>query len=296
MKTKVREAGDKLTRLAILSDIHSNLPALEAVLGDLNQFEVDNVVVARDVVNWGPFSAQVMERVSGFAVIRGNNELYITDHGTPRAPAHWKDYAIPPWTLKQLGTRWRNVIAAWPDQLSLRFSDTPAIRVVHGSPRSATEPMFPTTSDAQIETMLANVEETTVIGAHTHLAMDRQVGRWHIINPGTVGVPLNGIFGATYMLLDGNAHGWKATQRHVSYNYDPLYEEFERLHFVEECGVIAYLVIEEFKTARTQVYPFLNWRNRVCPSEPVSMALLEPFAQVNRWDYTDLAYHVNLSL
>jgi predicted phosphodiesterase len=287
-----------LTQLAVLSDIHSNLLALEAVLRDLDQFTVDHVVIAGDVVNWGPFSAQVMKCVtqSGFAVIRGNNELYITDYGTLRAPAHWQDYTIPPWTLRQLGTHWLKVIAAWPDELTVRFPDAPSIRVVHGSPRSPTQPMFPTTADADIESILADVEETTVIAAHTHLAMDRQVDRWHVLNPGTVGLSLNGIPGATYMLLEGNARGWQAIQRHVFYNYDPLYEEFERLNFVEECGVIAHLVLEEYKTARPQVYPFLNWHKRICPSEPVSMALLESFFQVNIWDYTDPAYHVNIEL
>lgn len=50
-----------MTRLAILSDMHGNLPALEAVLRDLSQFKVERVIVAGDVINWGPFSAQVYE-------------------------------------------------------------------------------------------------------------------------------------------------------------------------------------------------------------------------------------------
>jgi Icc-related predicted phosphoesterase len=52
-----------MTRLAILADIHGNLPALEAVLADLAQFPVDHVVVAGDVINWGPHSAEVMAQV-----------------------------------------------------------------------------------------------------------------------------------------------------------------------------------------------------------------------------------------
>ena len=61
-----------MTRLAVLADLHGNLPALEAVLQDLSQFRVDRVIVAGDVVNWGPFSAQVLERVTreGWAVVR----------------------------------------------------------------------------------------------------------------------------------------------------------------------------------------------------------------------------------
>ena len=82
-----------MTMLAILADIHGNLPALEAVLEDLAHFKVDHVVVAGAMVNWGPFSAQVMDRVTseGWAVIRGNNEFYWSD---PRfcgvTPGPWR--------------------------------------------------------------------------------------------------------------------------------------------------------------------------------------------------------------
>ena len=63
-------------RFAVLADIHGNLPALEAVLADLAQFEVEQVVVAGDLINWGPCSAAVVERVvaAGWAIVRGNNE------------------------------------------------------------------------------------------------------------------------------------------------------------------------------------------------------------------------------
>ena len=50
-----------MTRLAVLADIHGNLPALKAVIDDMAQFEVDHVVVAGDSVNWGPFSCEVLE-------------------------------------------------------------------------------------------------------------------------------------------------------------------------------------------------------------------------------------------
>lgn len=77
-----------MTRLATLADIHGNLLALEVVLADLAQSEIDQVIVAGDVINWGPFSAPVMARVAaaGWARIRGNNEDYLLDYATPRAP------------------------------------------------------------------------------------------------------------------------------------------------------------------------------------------------------------------
>src|SRR5690242_4951955 len=102
-----------MTRLAILSDIHGNLPALEAVIQDLDQFQVDHVIVAGDVINWGPFSAQVVERVvrEGWAVIRGNNEFYLLDYNTPRAPRLWQsdDWPLLPWLHAQLAGHWHSV-------------------------------------------------------------------------------------------------------------------------------------------------------------------------------------------
>lgn len=133
-----------VTRLAILADIHGNFPALQSVIRDLGQFQVNHVIVAGDVINWGPFSASVVELITnnGWAVIRGNNEYYLLDHQTAREPSAWKDrttWSLLPWLHRQLAGRWHNTIAAWPDTLSLRFPDAPPLRVVHGSARSPWE-------------------------------------------------------------------------------------------------------------------------------------------------------------
>jgi len=288
-----------VTRLAILSDVHGNLPALEAVQQDLSQFQVDHVIVAGDVINWGPFSAKVLERVKheGWAVIRGNAEFYLLDYDTSRAPAEWDDRSFFPlllWLQRQLNGRGHNAIAAWPDTLSLRFPDAPPIRVVHGSPRSPQEPIYAISTPEEIESILAGVEETTVVAAHTHLPMERRVGRWHILNPGSVGGPADGDLTASYMLLEGNEAGWRPTFRRVAFDYEPLWQEFERQKFVDECRVIGWFVVQEFKTARLQLIPFLRWRQACCPDAPLTMELVSEFSKINRWDYTPLAYHVNV--
>src|SRR5688572_20119531 len=217
-----------MTRLAVLADIHGNLPALEAVLADLAQFEVDHVVIAGDVINWGPSSAEVMARVAerGWGIVRGNNEFYLLDYDTPRAPESWRDrsqFQMLPWLYRQLRGRWHHMIAVWPDSLSLRFPDAPPVRVVHGSPRSAWEPIYPQTGADDVAEMLAGIEETTIIAGHTHLPMDRQVAGRHIVNPGSVGVPIDGTFSASYMLLEGNADGWRPAFRRVDFDYDELF-------------------------------------------------------------------------
>ncbi len=288
-----------MTRLAILADIHGNLPALEAVLQDLSQFSVDHVIVAGDVIDRGPFSVQVLERVTreGWAVIRGNAEFYLLDYNTPHAPAEWSDptlFPLHPRLHRRLNGRWLTALAAWPDTLSLRFPDAPPIRVVHGSPRSIRELIYPISTDVEIEDMLADAKETTVIAGHTHLAMDRQVGRWHILNPGTVGIPIDGVSSAGYMLLDGDERGWQPTFRRVPFDRESLLQECLRSGYADECGVIGQLVMRDFETARPCLLTFLCWREMCCPEAPLTQELLEEFDQVNPWDYTPLAYHVNL--
>jgi predicted phosphodiesterase len=287
-----------MTRLALLADIHGNLPALDAVIADLAQFDVDHVVVAGDVINWGPFNREVVDRVSDlrWAVVRGNNEFYLLDANSPRQPAHWRDFTMLPWLTDQLRGRWHTQIAAWPDTLRLLFPDAPPLRIVHGSPRSPWEGIFPGSTEAEVAPMLVGVDREIVIAAHTHLPMDRVFGAVRVLNPGSVGVPLDGVFGARYALLDGDRDGWRATFRHVPVDLDPLFEAFEHAEFVQRCGPVGRLVIDEFRTARLRVHPFNMWRAEHHPHAPVTDELIDQFENVDPWPYTLLQYQINREL
>lgn len=284
-----------MTRLAVLADIHGNLPALQAVLADMSAFQIDHVVVAGDLINWGPFSPQVLEVAARerWAVIRGNNEFYLLDHRTPREPAHWRSYTLLPWLHAQLAGRWQRAIAAWPDELSLRFPDAPPVRVLHGLPGNPWRGMHPLLSDAELAAALGGVPEPTVIGAHTHLPMSRQLAGRHVLNPGSVGVPLDGELRAGYMLLEAEAGGWRPTFRRVAYDVAPLAAEFARQRFVERGGPVAELVIREFETARLWVLPYLAWRQAHAPGQPDTSELLAAFLAADVWAYTPPEYHVN---
>src|SRR5688500_16051015 len=112
-----------MTRLAVLSDIHANLPALEAVIVDMAQFEVDQVIVAGDSISAGPYSPEVLEQITAqnWAIIRGNHEFYLLDYRTPREPASWAQYTMPRYLSQQLAGRWHNLIASLPDSLTLYY-------------------------------------------------------------------------------------------------------------------------------------------------------------------------------
>jgi predicted phosphodiesterase len=284
-----------MTTLAVLSDIHGNLPALEAVMNDLAGTHVDQVVVAGDVINWGPFSAACVDIVAreGWPVIRGNNEYYLLDYNTPRAPAGWRDerqWPLLPWLHEQLRGSRQQRIAAWPDYISLRFPDGPPIRMVHGSCRSPWEGIYALDEEMVNLTKLGGTEESYIIAGHTHLAMDMQVNRWRVFNPGTVGVPLDGTFCAQYMLLRTTGDGWLPEFRRVSFDHAPLFDEFERQAFTSRCGVMGQMVLDEFCTARLVVMPFLTWRNAECTDAPITPELYDAYKRTDTQQYAPPAY------
>ncbi len=288
-----------MTRLAVLSDIHGNLPALEAVISDLKNFDVDHVIVPGDVISFGPFSRQTAEIVTrnGWSVIRGNNEYLLIDYKTPRAPIEWNDpvqFAPTAWLDRQFDQKLKTLIATWPDILNLRFRDAPPIQVFHGTPASPWDSLYWTLTDEEIEGLLRNTEANYVICGHTHLPMDRQSGRWRIFNPGSVGVPIDGIFSASYMILEGSEQGWRATFRRISFDYDAIFEEFEKSGYSKESGPMGRLVIEIYKTARP-LLGFLRWRSTYRPDSPLTDELVDEFlANCNWWEFAHPAYHINM--
>jgi predicted phosphodiesterase len=288
-----------MTNLAILSDIHGNLPALEAVLSDLENYEVHHVIVPGDVISFGPFSRQVAELVieKGWSVIRGNNEFFLLDYKTDRAPADWNDpvqFAPTVWLLRQFDRKLKIMIGSWPDTLNLYFQDAPPILICHGGVECAPWTLRRTMTDQEIEKTLGKVKANYVICGHTHLPMDRQSGKWRIFNPGSVGVPLDGIFSASYMILEGNEQGWKPTFRRVPFNYEAVFEEFERSGYNQESGPMGKLVVEVYKTARP-LFGFLRWRETYKAGFPLTSQLVEEYlTNCNWWDYSHPAYHINM--
>jgi predicted phosphodiesterase len=109
-----------MTRIALLADIHGNLPALEHVIADMRRFAPDHVVVAGDMVNWGPFSAEVMQIIhdNRWTMVRGNNEYYCINAKPPRRPDAWAAYTMLEWLHDQLHD-WHLFIAGLPDDLGL---------------------------------------------------------------------------------------------------------------------------------------------------------------------------------
>ncbi len=285
-----------MTRIAILTDIHGNLPALEAVIADMAVYEPQHVIVGGDIINGAPFSREVLERVYDlrWGLIRGNHEFYMLDYNTPREPANRKGALTFPYLYEQLRGVWYDRIAALPDMLTLYYPDAPPLRIAHGIPGDHFRAILPEQTAEEVEARLDGVWETTYVGGHYHCPMERRVGHWHIINPGAVGMPADGIREAGYVILDGDSAGWRATFRRVPYDVTPIIEAYERLNLIERSGAIGYLTYRTLLVARPLVNAFLDWKALHCPDTPESLALAETFLRSGQvWEAIPQSYKVN---
>jgi predicted phosphodiesterase len=228
--------------------------------------------VAGDMVNWGPFSAEVMQIIqqNRWTMIRGNNEYYCINAVPPRRPDGWAEYTMLEWLHEQLSD-WHHVIAGLPDDLLLLYPDAPDVHLCHGIPGDRWTGIYSAEydSDDMVSGWLADGHAKTIFCGHTHIPLNRQVGAYHILNPWSVGVPLLGEAVGSYMILDGTAAGWKLAH-HRTLPLDDLstlLSEWQARRFVQRCGVTAQMVIQEFKQSRVTLHGFNAWMGQQHPGE-----------------------------
>ena len=178
-------------RIAIISDIHGNLVALNAVLDDIARAGVDRMVCLGDVAAFGPQPVEVVARLRemGCPVVMGDADATLL---TPKPPADSEVFRrlqeIDAWAIERLTSADRAYIAAFVPTLTIPLDDGTSLLCYHGSPRSFEEPIRATTSDDDLTQMLAGCDARVFVGGHTHLQMLRRYGDALVLNPGSVGL------------------------------------------------------------------------------------------------------------
>lgn len=250
--------------LAVIADIHGNVPALDAVLADLERVQPDRVVIAGDFVNRGPQSHAVVKRATGlgFDAISGNHDTWLA--ALSRGEHLPEDWETSWWTPVRRATaeltpedvRW---LEALPFSLHVEMPGAEPLLVVHGNPRNSREGMGRMISDEILADALSGVEERTIIGAHIHYPWERRLGAYHTVVVGAVGCPFNGDINAQYGLFTWDAGDWRFEHRSIPYDHEPLYEAWRASGYLDDGSVSAELMMLEHQTARTQYVPFWEW-------------------------------------
>jgi putative phosphoesterase len=193
-------------KIAAIYDIHGNLPALEAVLSDIEREGVDVIVVGGDIVP-GPMSRDVLEVLQSLGDrvnwIRGNCERDVVEAFDGGTISHIKSQemrAATEWTARQMEQRQRDFMAGLPEKISLHVEGVEEVLFCHGSPRSDMEMLTVATPEERLRESLAGVKENVVVCGHTHIQFDRECEGKRVVNAGSVGMPY-GDPGAYWLLL-----------------------------------------------------------------------------------------------
>ena len=204
-------------RIAAIYDIHGNLPALEAVLQDIRRAEVDLIVVGGDVLP-GPMPRETLKCLLDLEIpvqfIRGNGEREVlavmSDRETGTIPEQFLEAMR--WSAAQLHPEDEQLLASWPQTVSVHLGGVGEVLFCHATPRSDTEVFTRHTSEQHLLPIFEGLNVPLVICGHTHMQFDRTIGKVRVVNAGSVGMPF-GKPGAWWLLL-----GPDVELRHTSYD------------------------------------------------------------------------------
>ena len=216
-------------RIAIISDIHGNWVALNAVLEDLaSQSSVDHLVVAGDLCLNGPCPREVLEIVQGLRcpVIQGNVDAEVVT-AAPSAGAKKRTTAA--WTREQIGPAGIQYLASLPLSHRISNPDGSDLLVVHANPLNLEDAIFPNASDSTLENLLGGLEPT--IGAlafgHLHIAYTRQWRHLLLVDVGSCGLPRDDDHRASYAILNWQDNTWEAEIRRVVYDVQAVVKQIK---------------------------------------------------------------------
>lgn len=209
-------------KVAFLSDLHGNLPALAAALAAARGAGARAVVVAGDLVGGGPHPVEVLRLLqeSSARCVRGNMDRKVLAALAPGADRPKKKTgrkADVAWTAKQLGSEERAFLAALPAELSLRFGGC-AVRVVHGSPLGDEDYLYPSVTDEALAARLGEDRPAVLVCGHSHLPFVGRVAGVLVLNCGSVGKPIDGDPRGAFVLADFPGRG-RCTARVVRFAY-----------------------------------------------------------------------------
>jgi putative phosphoesterase len=240
-------------RLAVLSDVHGNLPALEAVLDNLRQHAVDGIIVAGDFTA-GPHADETIGllRSLGSWTIRGNGDTAQVRYDAGDAPETWRtsrQFVLLRWSHRHLTRESLEYMKSLPEQRVVEIAGTAPIRVVHGSPRDPTEGLGPD-DPASLDWALAHTTEPVLVCGHTHIPWKLERDGKLALNPGAVCGPLNGDTRAQYALLTWYDNRWRAAHYAVPYDLERIRAAFRESGLLEEGGAMARAFLLSIETGQ----------------------------------------------
>jgi putative phosphoesterase len=192
-------------RVAAIYDIHANLPALEAVLQEIRQAQVDQVVIGGDVLP-GPMPNETIACLRNLDIpvqfIQGNGDRVVLAQmrgtGSSEVPEQFRE--VVRWVAQQLDPEHERLLASWPKTCCVEIRGLGEVLFCHATPRNDTEIFTRLTSEHRLLPVFEGLDVAVVVCGHTHMQFDRTIGSIRVLNAGSVGMPF-GEPGAYWLLL-----------------------------------------------------------------------------------------------
>jgi putative phosphoesterase len=219
-------------RVAVITDIHANLPALEAVLEATNRTDVDAVYCGGDLVGYGPHPNEVCRLIEerGIPTIYGNYDYAIgrdlEDCGCAHRDQHERELGqlSVEWTLAHTDRSSKDFMRGLPFDLRFDLGANRA-RLVHGSPRKVNEYLFADKPARTFERIAAGADCHVLVFGHTHQPWINEYGGVLFVNCGSVGKPKDGDPRAAFAVLELDEGQVMAEIDRVAYDADAVARE-----------------------------------------------------------------------
>jgi putative phosphoesterase len=227
--------------VAVITDIHANLPALEAALKRIEELGIEHVYCGGDLVGYGPHPNEVCRLIDerGIPTIYGNYDYAIArdleDCGCAYVDQHDRELGqrSVDWTLAHTDQRSKDFMRELPFDLRFEVGDS-QLHLVHGSPRKVNEYLFEEKPASLYERLAAAEEADTLVFGHTHKPWVHEYGDVLFVNCGSVGKPKDGDRrGAFAVLRPGQGHPAVTIER-VPYNAEAVAREVAAAGLPEE--------------------------------------------------------------
>jgi len=215
------------TRLAVLSDVHGNVAALEAVLNEIERAKPDLIAVAGDLALNGPDPQAVLERVrrleqDGATVVQGNTDIAVADFDyaaafpwMPEVPESFR--AAAEWANEQLDADALEWLRRLPAERRLMLAET-MVLVCHASPGSQTAGFLTDLDAAVVVEMVGRTDARVICCGHTHVPEVRDLGWKVIANDGSCGYAFDGDPSASWALIEVEGDEVRATIQRTAYD------------------------------------------------------------------------------
>jgi len=212
-------------KIAVVSDVHGNLPALEAVLEDAAHHGAERVWNLGDMLGYAPFPNEVIGKLreANSVSIIGNYDLKVL--AFKQKQSRWKQrkmpekYAAFAWNDEHLSRSTRAYLELLPQQRLLEVSGR-SVLLVHGSPAAIDDFLGVDTPEARLAELADMADVDLIACGHSHEAFVRHVRDVWFVNPGSVGRPEGGDWRASYALLEWSRGDLHAGHRRVGYDID----------------------------------------------------------------------------